>query len=116
MEVLPTMRIYGSSPLYNYVELIFRCKRLFIVSIILGTVIISTFAYTRPTHYDASLLVALAGKADVVRPATNNPNDPDNAKYTTARKAEHLQIWLQMYTQVLERADAHAQHDKRRAG
>src|SRR2546429_8745452 len=67
MEVLPTMRIYGSSPLYNYVELIFRCKRLFIVSIILGTVIISTFAYTRPTHYDASILVALAGKADVVR-------------------------------------------------
>ena len=55
------MRVYGSSPLYNYVELVFRSKRLFIVSIILATIVTVTVAQMRATTYSARALVLLSG-------------------------------------------------------
>lgn len=55
------MRIYGSSPLYNYVELVFRSKKLFIVSIVLATVIVSTVMALRAGSYNATALVLLSG-------------------------------------------------------
>lgn len=55
------MRVYGASPLYNYVELIFRSKRLFIVSIVLATLIVSTLATMRGKNYTATALVLLSG-------------------------------------------------------
>lgn len=57
------MRIYGTSPLYNYVELIFRCKRMFIVAILLGTILTSSVVYSRDDSYKATMLVTLAGDA-----------------------------------------------------
>ena len=57
------MRVYGSSPLYNYVELVFRSKRLFIVSIILATIVTVGVAATRETTYSARALILLSGNA-----------------------------------------------------
>jgi uncharacterized protein involved in exopolysaccharide biosynthesis len=56
-----TMRVYGASPLYNYVELIFRSKRLFIVSIVLATLIVSTLAAMRSSQYTATAMILLTG-------------------------------------------------------
>ena len=55
------MRVYGASPLYNYVELIFRSKRLFIVSVVLATAIVSLLATTRAKNYTATMVVGLSG-------------------------------------------------------
>ena len=54
------MRVYGNSPLYNYVELMFRSKRLFIVSVVLATAITVTVAITRAGTYTAVAIVLLA--------------------------------------------------------
>jgi len=56
------MRIYGSSPLYSYVELMFRCKRMFIIAIVLGTVIASAMVLRKETTYNASMLVQMVGQ------------------------------------------------------
>src|SRR5690349_12362401 len=58
------MRVYGASPLYSYVELVFRSKRLFIVSIVLATLIVSTVATLRGGQYTAMAMILLTGKAD----------------------------------------------------
>ena len=55
------MRVYGSSPLFNYVELIFRSKRLFIVSIILATLATSGFYFSRSKNYTARMAVLMTG-------------------------------------------------------
>ena len=55
------MRVYGSSPLFNYVELIFRSKRLFIVSIILATLAMSGFYFSRAKNYTAHLAIFMTG-------------------------------------------------------
>ena len=55
------MRIYGASPLYNYAELIFRSKRLFIVSVVLATAIVSLLATTRAKNYSATMVIGLSG-------------------------------------------------------
>jgi len=56
------MRVYGASPLYNYVELVFRSKRLFIISIVLATLIVSTLATLRSGMYTAFGMILLTGK------------------------------------------------------
>jgi uncharacterized protein involved in exopolysaccharide biosynthesis len=58
------MRVYGASPLYNYVELIFRSKRMFIISIVLATLIVSTLATLRGRSYTASAMILLTGRAE----------------------------------------------------
>ena len=55
------MRVYGSSPLFNYVELIFRSKRLFIVSIILATLATSGFYFSRTKNYTARMAIFMTG-------------------------------------------------------
>jgi uncharacterized protein involved in exopolysaccharide biosynthesis len=55
------MRVYGSSPLYNYVELVFRSKRLFIVAIVLTTIITAAVAAFRSGMYTAAAVVLLSG-------------------------------------------------------
>lgn len=55
------MRVYGTSPLYNYVELIFRSRRLFIASIILTTLIVVGMSSMRSGSYNARALVVLSG-------------------------------------------------------
>lgn len=57
------MRVYGSSPLYNYVELVFRSKRLFLVSIILTTLVVASVAAMRAGTYTASALVVLSNSS-----------------------------------------------------
>lgn len=54
------MRVYGTSPLYNYVELIFRSKRLFIASIILTTIVVVGMSSMRSGMYNARALVVLS--------------------------------------------------------
>ena len=54
------MRVYGTSPLYNYVELVFRSKRLFIASIILTTLVIVGMSSMRSSAYNARALVVLS--------------------------------------------------------
>src|SRR5438105_175778 len=57
------MRVYGSSPLYNYVELIFRSKRLFIASVVVTTLVVAGAAAMRAGTYTAKALVLLSGSA-----------------------------------------------------
>lgn len=55
------MRVYGTSPFHNYVELIFRSKRLFIVSILLATAAMAGFYFSRSKTYNARMIVLLTG-------------------------------------------------------
>lgn len=55
------MRVYGTSPLYNYVELVFRSKRLFIASIILTTLVVVGVSSMRSGMYNARALIVLSG-------------------------------------------------------
>lgn len=57
------MRVYGASPLYNYVELVFRSKRLFIASVLLATVATVAVAVSRAKSYNASALILLSGSS-----------------------------------------------------
>ncbi len=85
------MRVYGSSPLFNYVELVFRSKRLFIISIILASIATTGFYLFRAKSYNARMLVILTGsqvvgaqedtergtikfKLDVLNALVRNPN------------------------------------------
>ena len=56
------MRVYGSSPLYNYVELVFRSKRLFIASVLVATTLTVVMAMRRAGTYSADALVLLSGQ------------------------------------------------------
>lgn len=80
------MRIYGASPLYNYVELVFRCRRLFIVAVILGTVITSYVASTRKTLFTAEMVISLAG--DLSARKSLDPNKKEDR--SVQRKAARL--------------------------
>src|SRR5579871_6250906 len=112
MEVLLTMRIYGSSPVYKWVELIFRCRRMFIVSVLLGTIITSYLVYIRPTTYDAQILVALAG--DPNQAALMNPSIPNSPVVSAEqRKANRLTIWIQRTPEFLQEVVQSAQLDKK---
>ncbi len=55
------MRVYGSSPLFNYVEMVFRSKRLFIVSILLATLATTAFYRSRTKTYNARMVVFMTG-------------------------------------------------------
>src|SRR5438270_694238 len=55
------MRVYGTSPLYNYVELIFRSKRLFIGSIIIATLATVFLYFSRANNYTDKTLILLTG-------------------------------------------------------
>src|SRR5579871_3896812 len=108
MEVLLTMRIYGSSPVYKWVELIFRCRCMFIVSTLLGTIITSYLVYIRPTTYDTQILVALAGDPD--QAALMNPATPGSLVVSPAqRKANRLAIWIQRTPEFLQEVIQNAQ-------
>jgi capsular polysaccharide biosynthesis protein len=83
------MRVYGTSPLFNYVELIFRCKRMFIVAVLLGTAITAFVVHTRASTYDAAILVALTGDPEVATDLGREDASP------ALRKANRLIIWIQ---------------------
>ena len=59
------MRVYGSSPLFNYVELIFRSRRLFVVSVVLATLATTAFYYSRTKTYSARMIVFMTGSETV---------------------------------------------------
>ena len=80
------MRVYGSSPLFNYVELIFRSKRLFIVSIILATLATTGFYLSRTKNYNARMVVLMTGSEAVTADASQ--------KDTVAFKLAVLNIML----------------------
>lgn len=79
------MRVYGSSPLYNYVELVFRSKRLFIVSIVLATVLTASLAMMRAGTYTATALVLLSG-------STTGPQMDADARGTVKYKLNVLNV------------------------
>lgn len=81
------MRAYGSSPLYNYAELVFRSKRLFILSMILGLVASVVFYYSHQKVYNASMIVVLTGSEIV------NPKD-DKERGTVEYKISLLNVLL----------------------
>jgi uncharacterized protein involved in exopolysaccharide biosynthesis len=94
------MRVYGTSPLYNYVELIFRCKRMFIVAVVLGSFITAFVVRNRATTYETSILVALTGNpyiSDAMREPRAEKEIP-----ASVRKARRLLIWLQNDPSFLE--------------
>jgi capsular polysaccharide biosynthesis protein len=98
------MRIYGSSPLFSYVELIFRCKRLFILSVILGTVIASVMVASRATTYNASMVVGLSGDpylaSQLRNPMSNRENDKENSP--SKRKVQRLMFWVNQDPEFLD--------------
>lgn len=87
------MRIYGSSPLYNYVELLFRCKRMFIVAIILGTIVTGWAASLRRTQYSAKMVIALTGDPSAGT-TTNQSGQPTLAPGVARKATRLLKYWL----------------------
>ncbi len=74
------MRVYGSSPLYNYVELVFRSKRLFIASILIATVVTVAVANARTGSYSAQALVYLTG-SDTATPTVTDSAQKGSIQY-----------------------------------
>lgn len=81
------MRVYGTSPLYSYVELVFRSKRLFIGSIIIASLAATFFYFFRANSYTARTLVLLTGTQ------TPNPDDREQ-KGTIDYKVSILSLVL----------------------
>lgn len=107
------MRVYGSSPLYNYVELIFRCKRMFIVAVIVGAIVSSVMVYTRPVSYNASMVVSLTGQTGLAAMAGDSePADP-NAPNPVRRKANRLVVWMSSIPKFMEQVVTDATLDKK---
>ena len=75
------MRVYGSSPLYNYVELIFRSRKLFIVSIILATVVTVSVATMKASTYNARALILLSGEASKSNLGADDPSTRGSIAY-----------------------------------
>jgi uncharacterized protein involved in exopolysaccharide biosynthesis len=75
------MRVYGSSPLYNWVELVFRSKRLFIVSIVLATIVTVAVAATRAGNYTAAALILLSGNPATASPTVEDANQRGSVKF-----------------------------------
>lgn len=89
------MRLYGSSPLYSYVELVFRCRRMFVISVILGTAVMSAVMALRADQYQTMMVIALTGNPEVVNAL--NPGGPETnpAVAGATRKARRLiELWL----------------------
>jgi uncharacterized protein involved in exopolysaccharide biosynthesis len=84
------MRVYGSSPLFNYVELIFRSKRLFIVSIILATLATSALYFARSKNYTARMLIFMTGATTETLTAV----DPSSQRDTFGFKITIFNIML----------------------
>jgi hypothetical protein len=74
------MRVYGSSPLYNYVELVFRSKRLFIVSVVLTTLIVASIAAMRAGTYTATGVVVLSN-SQVTGQGNDDASQRGSVKY-----------------------------------
>lgn len=74
------MRVYGSSPLYNYVELVFRSKRLFIASVLIATGTTAAIAAARSGSYNAQALVYLTG-SDTASPTVEDSAQKGSIKY-----------------------------------
>jgi uncharacterized protein involved in exopolysaccharide biosynthesis len=74
------MRVYGSSPLYNYVELVFRSKRLFIASILIATCATVAIAAARSGSYNAQALVYLTG-SDTASPTVESSAQKGSIQY-----------------------------------
>jgi uncharacterized protein involved in exopolysaccharide biosynthesis len=111
------MRLYGSSPLHNYVELIFRCKRLFIISIILGTVIVSAIVASRSDKYESDLIVALSGDPELTRDMSpSGPSAADTAANDAKRKANRLALWLAKTPDFLQEVIQDANVDRTHPG
>ena len=55
------MRTYGTSPIYRYVELIFRARKMFIVSVIICLVASIAFSVVRSQSFTAEAVVFLSG-------------------------------------------------------
>lgn len=81
------MRVYGSSPLFNYVELVFRSKRLFIVSIVLTSLVVATMAAMRAGTYTASGIALLSGT-----PTTGQANEDAAQRGSVKYKLNVLNI------------------------
>lgn len=105
------MRLYGSSPLHNYIELIFRCKRLFIVSLILGTVLTSAIVALRSNKYEASIIVALTGNPELSQDLTN-PKQEVQLQDNVKRKANRLTLWVQETPDFLQEVIRNANIDR----
>ncbi len=86
------MPIYGSSPLYEYVELVFRCKRMFIIAILAGTLITSGLVYLRSASYTTTLIAGLAGEPETAAITAGGGSDTDHSP--AARKTDRLAFWI----------------------
>ncbi|MEP6755609.1 MAG: hypothetical protein ABJA67_08925 [Chthonomonadales bacterium] len=106
------MRVYGTSPLFNYAELLFRCRRMFIVAIIIGTAITAFVVQTRATNYEVTFVVALTGSPEIA-----NIMQPTNAQDTSVsparRKAGRLNFWITSIPDFLQAVVKNSGLDKR---
>ncbi len=63
---------YGTSPLYSLVAFIFRYRRLFIVSIVLSTLLLTSLAVNRAADYSAAGVVLVTEKSQSVFGSAND--------------------------------------------
>src|SRR5215813_12409441 len=109
------MRIYGSSPMYNYVDLVFRCKKMFIITILLGSVICSTFLYLRGIQYEIDMEIGLTGDPNTASAQPGASTIRKSDSYAAAiRKARRLKdIWLKLDPTFLRAVLTNAKLDQK---
>lgn len=73
------MRVYGSSPLYKYLELIFRSRRLFLISFLIATATTTLLFFWQPNKYVAKGYFVVSGK-------TASPLDPSYRESESERE------------------------------
>lgn len=84
------MRVYTTSPLYNYVELIFRTRKLFILCIVISTMAVGVVVMARPKFYTATAILQIYDDA-----VSDNTNEGQAARNGSVKaKLNLLQIHL----------------------
>lgn len=86
------MRVYTTSPLYHYLELIFRTRKLFILSMIICTGAMAALVLLKPKSYTATAILQLYD--DGVGGGGNSDEETRNKVGSINAKVNLLQIHL----------------------
>lgn len=84
------MRVYTTSPLYNYVELVFRTRKLFILCVVVATVAMGLVIMARPKFYTATAILQIYEDAI----STGSEKDAIERNGSVKAKLNLLQIQL----------------------
>lgn len=107
------MAIYGGSPLFRYVELVYRCKRLFILAVLLATVIVSAVVATRKNRYETTMIIGLFGDPTTAEVMGSDTTDRRTVTDAVNRKVNRLTFWIGKDRDFLDTALKNANLDRK---